>query len=216
MWKKWQRYQQRKKLTQAQYQFLLDEYPHSPHSEHRELVSIDCETTGLDVEQAEIIAIAAVKIRGNQILCRESFSVLVKPEKEMLADNISIHGLRPKDLSQGLDIQTALHQLLLFIGNRPLVGYYLEFDVAMINKFLKPMIGITLPNQQIEVSSLYYRQVIDKSMYSCHVDLRWDSMCKALGVPTMDRHNALNDAIQAALMYLSLDRKYTQHGPASS
>jgi DNA polymerase-3 subunit epsilon len=47
-------------------------------------------------------------------------------------------------------------QLMHFIGSRPLVGYYLEFDVAMVNRVLFPMLGMGLPQPKIEVSGLYY------------------------------------------------------------
>lgn len=51
---------------------------YNPHPD--ELVSFDCETTSLNVKEAHIISIGAVKIRGNQILTDESFYVLVKPD----------------------------------------------------------------------------------------------------------------------------------------
>ena len=120
-----------------------------------------------------------------------------------MAENISVHGLRPQDLSGGLPIQEALLQLLDFIGGRPLVGYYLEFDVAMLNKFLKPLIGVKLPNRQIEISSIYYRQEM-KTLQDGFVDLRLEAINKKLRLPVTARHNALNDAVHAAVMYLCL------------
>lgn len=65
---------------------------YNPHPD--ELVSFDCETTSLNVKEAHIISIGAVKIRGNQILTDESFYVLVKPDGIMTATNVTIHGLR--------------------------------------------------------------------------------------------------------------------------
>ena len=49
-----------------------------------------------------------------------------------------------------------MRRLLDFIGSRPLVGYYLEFDVAMINREIWPMLGVRLPQPKIEVSAMYY------------------------------------------------------------
>lgn len=200
-WQKIVRHYERKKLKDEQYAYLYDEHPN-------ELVSFDCETTSLDVKEAEIISIGAVKIRDNQILTNESFYVLVKPEGMMEATNVTIHGLRPKDLRDGLPIEEALKQFLAFVGGRPLVGYYLEYDVAMVNKFLKPMLGIRLPQQQIEVSSLYYRREIERNRYDMVVDLRMASMFKNLGIPDLPRHDALNDSINVAMMYLALQRGF--------
>ena len=107
---------ERKKLANPQYDFLYEPHPD-------EMVSFDCETTSLDVKEAEIISIGAVKIRGREILTSESFYVLVKPEGLMQAANVKVHGLRPKDLSDGIPVEEAVYQLLDFIGGRPLVGY---------------------------------------------------------------------------------------------
>ena len=117
---------------------------------------------------------------------------------------MTIHGLRPKDLSNGIPVETAIEQFLDFVGGRPLVGYYLEYDVAMVNKFLKPMLGIQLPQKQIEVSSIYYRQEMKKKYYDTYVDMRMAPMIKKLKIPDLPRHDALNDSINVALMYLAL------------
>ncbi|KPN72076.1 3'-5' exonuclease [Neisseria sp. 83E34] len=190
----------RRKLTDPSFDFLFDEHPD-------ELVSFDCETTSLDVKEAEIISIGAVKIRGNKVLTSDSFYVLVKPEGMMEAANVTIHGLRPKDLSNGLPVEEALRLFLNFIGGRPVVGYFLEYDVAMVNKFLKPMLGIQLPNRQIEVSSIYYRQEVRKKFYDSYVDMRMAPMIKKLGIPDLPRHDAMNDSINVAMMYLALQAR---------
>ena len=186
-----------KKLKNRQYEFLFNEHP-------EEFVSFDCETTSLNVKEGEIISIGAVKIRGNTVLTSESFYIVVKPEGKMTATNVTIHGLRPKDVSNGVPINEALEQFLEFIGGRPLVGYYLEYDVAMINKYLKPMLGIKLPHKQIEVSKLYYDQEYRKNPHDGYVDLRMASIIKNLNFPDLPRHDALNDSINVALMYLTL------------
>lgn len=197
MLKRFLRARERKQLKDKRYDVL-----YQGHAD--EVVSFDCETTSLNVKEAEIISIGAVKIRGNTILTSDSFYVVVKPEGMMQAANVKVHGLRPKDLSDGIPVQEAIYQLLDFIGGRPLVGYYLEYDVAMVNKFLKPMLGIKLPNEEIEVSSLFYQQEVRNCPHDIHVDLRMATLVKKLNVPDLPRHNALNDAINVAMMYLRL------------
>lgn len=197
MFERFFRNRERKKLLEPEYDCLYEAHPD-------ELVSFDCETTSLDVKEAEIISIGAVKIRGNTILTSEPFYVLVKPEGMMEATNVTVHGLRPKDLSDGISVEEALYQLLDFIGGRPLVGYYLEYDVAMVNKFLKPMLGIKLPNRQIDVSSIFYQQEMNKTIHNAYIDLRMATMVNKLKIPDLPRHDALNDSINVALMYLTL------------
>lgn len=190
----------RSKLWDKRYEFLYDTHPD-------ELVSFDCETTSLNVSEAQIISIGAVKIRGNRILTSETFEILVKPEGMMEATNVTIHGLRPKDLTHGTTVEDAIEQFLQFVGGRPLVGYFLEYDVAMVNKFLKPMLGIKLPQPQIEVSRLFHAQETKHKYYDAEIDLTMANMVKTLGIPDLPRHDALNDAINVAMMYLALKHR---------
>ena len=189
----------RRQLSDSNYACLFDE-------QSDELVSFDCETTSLNVKKAEILSIGAVKIRNNTIVTSESLYVIVKPEGIMEASNVKIHGLRPKDVSNGIPVADAIGQLLDFIGGRPLVGYYLEYDIKVVNKFLKPLIGIGLPNSAIEVSGLYYDQEI-KRKHDGYVDLSMAAIIETLQLPDLPRHDALNDAINVALMYLMLQAR---------
>ena len=194
---------QRRQLTDPRWRFLLDEPP--PH----EWVALDCETTGLDTRTDEIVAIGAVRIVGQRILTSERLELLVRPEKGVSAESIRVHRLRQQDVEAGVPAEEAMRRLLRFIGPRPLVGYYLEFDVAMINRALKATLGLTLPQEKIEVSRLYYdHQFRQLPPYRQHdqadIDLRFATIMSELGLPTRDAHDALNDAVMAALAFIKL------------
>lgn len=168
-----------------------------------EYVAFDCETTGLNPKSAEIISIGAVKIRDNKVLTSEKFEVTVKPRKEISEESIKIHHLRNRDVEGGVDIKEALDLFLDFVGNRALVGYYLEFDVAMINKYFKEFYGTCLPNPQIEVSALYFDKKNDV-FGSKNVDLRFESIMNGLNLPIFGQHSAYYDALMTALIFVKL------------
>ncbi|TDR73606.1 3'-5' exonuclease [Paludibacterium purpuratum] len=168
-----------------------------------EYVSLDCETTSLNVGEAELLSIGAVKLRGNRILTSEALYLLVRPQTPPEKPNIEVHGLRRCDVDQGLSAEEAVLRLLDFIGGRPLLGYYLEYDVAVLDKYVKPLIGCPLPQRQIEVSGCYYDYKLRQNPNS-YVDLRLASLHAELGVPQLPRHDALNDAISVAMLYLAL------------
>jgi DNA polymerase-3 subunit epsilon len=175
-----------------------------------EWVALDCETTGLDVRTDDIISIGAVRIRGNRVMTSERLELLVRPDKRKIsAESVRIHRLRAQDVAQGLTADDAMMQLMRFIGSRPLVGYYLEFDIAMINRVLFPMLGMGLPQEKIEVSGLYYdykyRQLPSHTRIEHQtIDLRFDTLMRDLGLPLWPAHDALNDAVMAALAFLKL------------
>jgi len=121
-----------------------------------EYVVFDTETTGLNPKVDEILSIGAVKIRGNKILTSQTFEVYIKNEKEISSKSIEIHHIRPCDLENARSANEAIMEFLKFIEGRVLVGYYLEFDIEMIEKYTLPLLGIKLPNKRVEISELYY------------------------------------------------------------
>ncbi len=194
-------------LKEQQYAFLFEKTPESA----QELVCFDCETTGLNPKKAELISIGAVKIKNNQILASQKLELYLKPTADIAEDSIKIHHLRHCDLEHALPARQALEMFLAFIGSRPLVGYYLEFDVKMINKYLKPWLGIYLPNRQIEVSGLYYDKK-QSVLHPVYVDLRFDAMMQDLDLPVLGKHDAVNDALMTAMMYVKLQElKHLRH-----
>ena len=188
----------RKKLTDEKFDFLFDEP--TPN----EYVCLDCETSGLNPKKDEILSIGAVHIKENKILMRKTFNIFLKPSKNINPESIKIHHIRPIDLENGINPQEAIYQLLEFIGSRPIVGYYIKFDVAIISRYTKEFIGIKLPNETIEVSSIYYK-IRKRSTDYEFIDLRFDTILKNLYIPSLGKHDALNDAIMTAMMFLKLN-----------
>ena len=190
----------RKRLKEERYAFLFDEPPPN------EYVSLDTETTGLDTKKDDIISIGAVRIVKNRIKTGEALYLRVEPSAKLKDESVKIHQIRACDLKGALSPDEALERLLHFIGPRPLVGYFLEFDVAMLNRLLKPKSGITLPNRLIEVSALYYDKKIGAIPQS-YIDLRFDTILNELEIPKFGQHDALNDAVMAAMIFLKLKNK---------
>jgi DNA polymerase-3 subunit epsilon len=176
-----------------------------------EVVSFDCETTGLDTRHDDIITIAAVRIKGDRILTSERFEAVVRPEARMGVDAIKIHHLREMDVAEGNRIQRVLPEFLHFIGGRPLVGYYIDFDVRMIDKELLGLKGIELPNKLIEVSKLYYERKYGDAPPGTAIDLSFAAILRDLDLPVLDQHDAFNDALMTAMMYVKL-RDLRQRG----
>jgi DNA polymerase-3 subunit epsilon len=192
------RYLARRRLKDPAYAFLFEPGPAD------EAVSVDCETTGLDRRKDEIVSVAAVRIRGRQVLTSEAFTATVRCKAAINPTAIKVHGLRERDVAMGQAMADVLPELIKFIGGRPLVGYYIEFDAAMINRYLRAWLGIGLPNRQLEVSGLYYDRKYGDAPPGTHVDLSFASIARDLGIDLIDQHDALADATTAALMHVML------------
>jgi DNA polymerase-3 subunit epsilon len=187
------------KLKHSPYQWLFD------HNDNEELVSLDCETTSLDPKRAELVSIAATKIVGNRILTSDPFDVRLRAPQSLDSNSVTIHKIRHTDLANGLTEREALVRLIDFIGNRTLVGYHIRYDKTILDLACRKQLGFPLPNRLIEVSHLYHDQ-LEKQLPNAYFDLSLDAICRHLDLPQQNKHDALQDAIAAGLVYIRLTK----------
>ncbi|KRL00520.1 type I-E CRISPR-associated endoribonuclease Cas2e [Liquorilactobacillus capillatus] len=109
------------------------------------IVSIDIETTGLDVTKDQIIAIGAAK--------KDScFYSLIKTNTIVPKKISDLTGLTSTILlDEGLDFRVALVQLKEFIGSLPIVGYNVRFDEAFLKKGYKDVQEVGLSNKIVDL-----------------------------------------------------------------
>lgn len=198
MLRRLQRLVDRARLADPQYAFLFDPAP------PEEVVALDCETTGLDPRKDEIITIAAIRIQGGRILTSQHFEAVALRKRKSHPEAIKVHGILDTDLQEGRPMREILPDLLHFIEGRPIVGYYTDFDVRMIDRYLTRLLKIHLPNQQIDVSSLYYRCKYEGAPDHLMIDLSFASMLRDLRIPQLVQHDAFNDALMTAMAYVQL------------
>ncbi len=197
MFRKIKQYFNKRNLKDNKYEFLFDE------TSNDEYVCFDCETTGLNPKKDDIVSIGAVIIKNNTIISSKKFVKFVKPKTKLQADAIKIHHIRVCDLENAEDINVVIEEFLNFIGNRTLVGYFLEFDIAMINKYVKPKLGITLPNKILEVSAIYYDYKIER-IPQANIDLRFNTIMNELKIPSFGKHDAYSDAMMTSMIFIKL------------
>ncbi len=187
------------KLKGSPYQSLFC----APHK--TEFVSLDCETTSLDPNRAELVTIAATKIIDNRILTSQPFEVRLRAPQSLDSGSVKIHKIRHQDLADGISEKEALLKLLTFIGNRPLVGYHIRYDKKILDLASQRQLGFPLPNPLIEVSQIYHDK-LERHLPNAYFDLSLDAICKHLELPIQDKHDALQDAISAALVFVRLTK----------
>lgn len=168
-----------------------------------ELVSLDLETTGLDPRSDHILSIAAIPVREGRVRTSERFERVVRAERDFDIESIRHHRITPDESAHGSSVTRAVEDLLRWLGNRPLLGYNLAFDVAMLMPHARRITGFALPNVRIELAGEYQARQQRRNPDAA-IDLRLEAICEDLGVPMLGRHDATGDAITVALCWLAL------------
>ncbi|OOE86258.1 3'-5' exonuclease [Salinivibrio sharmensis] len=167
------------------------------------LISLDCETTSLDPHRAELVTIAATPIKGNRILTSHALTLTLAAPESLNAGSVRIHKLRHQDLAHGVSAAQAITALVDFIGNYPLVGYHIRYDKSILDRYARQYLGFPLPNPLIEVSDIYQRK-LERLLPNAYHDISIEAISRHLDIPLPARHDALDDALAAALIYVRL------------
>lgn len=132
---------------------------------HDRWIVVDVETSGLDADTAQLLAIAAVAVqvdwstRKLSIVPGDSFEVDIRPF-EVVKDkgNILVHGIGQSRQMQGEDLGQALSSFLDYIGSSKLLAFHAWFDKALIDRHLQmtllPGREKALPNPWVDVERL--------------------------------------------------------------
>lgn len=166
-------------------------------------VAIDIETTGLNLEEDEIISIGAVKLDEQN---KSEYYSLIKTNHPLSQGIAELTGLSNKILNaKGKDVSEALSTFENFIGKAEIIGYNVQFDLQFLNKTLDDHSFPILTNSYQDLLRIVKRK--DKFLDN----YRLETVLKKYGIVNEHPHNALSDAIAT----LDLAVKLNENGDLS-
>ena len=154
-------------------------------------VALDLETTGLDSERDEIIEIGATKFLGDEVL--ETYETLVNPGRTLSEFITQLTGITQHQVDTAPPLSAVAAELLTFVGQWPLVGHNVTFDMAFLAQA-----GFRLNNQQydtLELASVFLPRASEYSL---------SGLARALAIPFDRPHRALGDARICHQLFVSL------------
>jgi DNA polymerase III subunit epsilon len=158
----------------------------------------DTETTGLDPSRGdEIIQIGATRIVHGKLLHHEGFEQLVDPRRPVPAVSTRIHGITSAMLRGQPDIAQVLRAFHAYAHDSVLVAHNAAFDMRFLQL------------KEAETGMVFDQPVLDTLLLSdiAHPNQEshaLEAIALRLGVPMVNRHTALADAIVTAEVFLKL------------
>lgn len=98
--------------------------------ENELFVCIDCETTGLDPVQDQVIEVAIILFNTQGIL--ESYETLIDPNILIPESSIAIHHITNEMVAGKPKIQEVLGEVFRIAGNRIIIGHGVHFDIEIL------------------------------------------------------------------------------------
>ncbi|MBK8891513.1 MAG: DNA polymerase III subunit epsilon [Dechloromonas sp.] len=158
----------------------------------------DTETTGLQPSAGdEIIQIGAARIVNNRLLRQEIFDQLVDPERPLKPESIQIHGITEDMLRGKPKIDVVLPAFHEFCADTVLIAHNAAFDMRFLQlKEARTGVRFTQP----VLDTLLLSAVVHPHQESHKLD----DILDRLGIYIDSRHNALDDALVTAEVFLKL------------
>ncbi|WP_437881937.1 3'-5' exonuclease [Pseudomonas sp. LRF_L74] len=193
--------QRRARLSNAP---LLDETP----LRQQRIVVLDLETSGLNLQRDQLLAIGAVVIEEGAIDFSQQFEATLHRADHQASASTLIHGIAPSAIAAGIAPAEALLDFMEFLGDSPLLAFHAAFDQHMLARALKESLGIRLRHPFLDVAEMAPLLLPD-------VEFRRAGLDDWLGhfnLQASERHNASADALATAELALILFSKARQQG----
>ena len=145
------------------------------------IVALDLETTGLDPQTDAIIEIGARRFEGNRV--EDEFSVLINPGRHIPEFITGLTGISDEMVRQAPRIRDVLDDLAAFIGDAPILGHNIQFDLSFLKKY-----NLFELNERIDTYELAAVLMPNANRYNL------GSLVQQLGIALPATHRALDDA----------------------
>lgn len=152
-------------------------------------VILDLETTGYDRKFDGIIEIAAIKVVNNEIF--DKFQSFVHPEVPIDEYITELTGITNQMVENAPCVDEAIPKILDFIGNLPIVGHFVSFDV----NFLCQNTAEIVNNNYIDTLQLCRKLFPDLEHH------RLSDMVEFLNIPTRGYHRSMKDCENCFYLY---------------
>ena len=158
-------------------------------------VALDLETTGLHAEQDAILEVAAIKFQGSEVL--DIFESFVAPGRPIPYRVQRLTNITTSLLTDAPLFETIAPKLQDFLGDLPIVGHSIPFDVGFLRKR-----GLAYSNPLIDTFELASVLLPSLKSYSL------GQVAEALDIHVPPgRHRAMVDTVLAKDVFLSLYRR---------
>ena len=163
-------------------------------------IVVDVETSGLDTRKDRLLSIGACAVEALRVRAGENYETILRREQASRHDNILIHGIGPQAQAGGTPPEESLMGFLEFAGKHPLVAFHAGFDQTMLDRDLRRMLGVRLPNRWLDLAQLAPALVPEARLPHAGLD-EWLGYFR---LRAHARHRAGDDAFATAELFLVL------------
>jgi DNA polymerase III subunit epsilon len=176
-----------------------------------ELVALDFETTGLDLRRDAVVSFGLVPVSGGRIDLSRALYQEVAPAAPLSHSSIAVHHLRPTDLAQAPPLSAVTEQLRSGLEGRFLLTWSAEIEATFLARTFGGRVRRWLARTVDVLRLSLLADGIEGTSPRADSYSLADTVARA-GLPVEEAHDALNDALMTAEMFLVVAARLAPHG----
>jgi DNA polymerase III epsilon subunit family exonuclease len=157
-----------------------------------EYVVFDLETTAMKPEHGYIVDVAALRVRGGEIVDR--FETLVNPGRPIVGHQV--HGISSQDVADAPTAAEALARFAEWVGDTPVVAHNVSFDLPFVLRHMSNDTGWK-PSDVFDTLELGYQLYPDAGAWKLGDLVRF-----VFGRDHASAHRAMPDAEATAELFI--------------
>jgi len=170
------------------------------------LLSLDTETTGMDLRHDRIVSIGMVRVEGLNILRSTAFETLIRSDRLIPPAASAIHHITDVMVRDAPGLAEVWPELQSRAAGAVLLGHHIGFDMAMLAAAEKRH-GLSWPSL-LSLDTARLASALDPSEKSVALE----DVARRHGIDPVGRHTALGDSLIAAELYLKMLPRLFQRG----
>lgn len=170
------------------------------------ILSVDFETTGLNAMNDKLLSVGFVDIVNQQIKLGSSYHQIINTKNPLDASNVIIHQITDEQKSQGKSLKLVVEQLLQALAGKVMLVHFARIEKQFLKQACLELYGFSPPLLIIDTLALAKRKLDQRDVAYDPSELRLSSLRQKEGLPNHFAHNALNDAIATAELFLAQNR----------
>lgn len=168
------------------------------------IISVDFETTGLDAKKDKLLSVGYVKMVGNQINLATCFHQVINTQEKLCPSNVAIHQITDQEQNLGQSLETVVENLLTAMTGHVMLVHFANIEKNFLQQACKQLYGIA-PVFPI-IDTLMVEKRLRDSLHQEYgaEQLRLPRLREHYQLPGYYAHNALNDALATAELFLAM------------
>lgn len=168
-----------------------------------DFIVLDFETTGLDAKCEAILSMGYTSLNTQRIALCDMKHRIICLNIDLPAESVIVHKITDDRMMEGIHLHDALDELVASMAGKVLLVHYAPIERTFLQAAMQRVYGYALPLVMVDTMVLAQRRLERLQHHIRPNQLRLANLRHEQGLPRYGAHNALEDALATAELFLA-------------